>query len=49
MTDDGVYAVASYLSLDMIALINTDCTGWSATTAVYGDVRHILCFWHVDR
>ena len=33
----------------MYTLYSTDNTGWSATKAVYGDIKHLLCFWHVDR
>lgn len=32
-----------------MAGIIPDNTGWSATKKVYGDIKHLLCFWHVDR
>ena len=51
MTDDGKksYIVDTY-TLDMCTLHNhADNTGWSATRAVYSDIKHLLCYWHVDR
>ena len=33
----------------IIYILYIDNTGWSATKAVYGDIKHLLCYWHVDR
>ncbi len=26
-----------------------DNTGWLAAKCVYGELKHLLCHWHVDR
>ena len=51
MTDDGMYGayIITITYSDYAIYILTDNTGWSATKAVYGNIKHLLCFWHVDR
>ncbi len=29
--------------------IYTDNTVWLAIKSVYGDIKHLLCYWHVER
>ena len=51
MTDDGMIDTRNYglLLNQYTVLFFSDNTGWSGSKAVYGDIKHLLCFWHVDR
>ena len=52
MTDDGKsYCINLYTHFKQptVYMICTDNTGWSATKAVFGEIKHLLCHWHVDR
>ena len=50
MTDDGKFSdqsLALYVNLSPCILDNT---GWSAIQSVFGgDVKHLLCKWHIDQ
>ena len=45
MTDDGM----TFYTVLMFKSHFTDNTGWSAARNVFGDIKHLLCRWHVDR
>ena len=47
MTDDGNFAMCPCI---LVILYCTDNTGWSAAKGVFEDsLKHVLCYWHVDR
>ena len=50
MTDDDKFSdqsLALYVNLSPCILDNT---GWSAIQSVFGgDVKHLLCKWHIDQ
>ena len=49
MTDDGDLQINyTYCILEHI-IITADNTGWLAAKSVYGELKHLLCHWHVDR
>ena len=49
MTDDGTARKCLMTIIKIIATTILDNTGWSAAQSVFGDVKHLLCRWHVDR
>ena len=46
MTDDGTFSITIF---EVANTSDLDNTGWSAAQSVFGDVKHLLCRWHVER
>ena len=49
MTDDGILIINLIGPIDYNYYLNADNTGWSAANIVFGEIKHLLCNWHVDR
>ena len=49
MTDDGTARQCLMIIIKIIATTILDNTGWSAAQSVFGDIKHLLYQWHVDR
>ena len=46
MTDDGMHNAMYDVGVTILGI--TDNTGWTATKAVLVDIKHMLCYCHVD-